>query len=279
MQPATARGDERSAASPTCPLYACVPARGPQISVSRKNGRRPSGREAASLERVPGRRRRVFEITDIGPKTQPQAGANGRENDILVLLKGYTDAAHEIGRTVDASEALENLRWICKVVDERERFRARRAEIVADRRTLPVHFLCRIHFCVKRAFSVPQARDDRPARVFTKDVAGRAAVALERVLHHFRQPFRHAAEETMSLVEDLARRIGCALAWRRSAGTVDWLAPLRRRLRRRRAVRLAVARVVVRRRHVGVLRRIRAITLRRRACAAALPRIGAVLLA
>ena len=127
-----------------------------------------------------------------------------RQGDIVPLQKGHSDPSDKIGGAVDAGKALENLRCILKVIDERHDFGAVATEIVAQRRPLPINLHRRIVFCVKRALAVSETGNEGPSAFLAENIARRIAVAAERVLDDFGQPFGDLAEEVMSGVQDLA---------------------------------------------------------------------------
>src|SRR2546430_14260213 len=66
-------------------------------------------------ERVPGRPPRVLEVADVGPQPQADAGADRRDDDMLVLLERHADAAHQIRGPVHPPEALIDLLGIAQV--------------------------------------------------------------------------------------------------------------------------------------------------------------------
>src|SRR6516165_3765315 len=57
-------------------------------------------------ERVPGRRRREFEIADIGAETNSDPGADRNHDDIVHRQRRHSQAADEVGRAVDAGKTL-----------------------------------------------------------------------------------------------------------------------------------------------------------------------------
>src|SRR3954452_23807798 len=78
----------------------------------------PTGRLPTALsERVPGRLVGIFEISDIGPESRPDAGADGCQLQPLVGLKIDSQPADHIGRPLDPDEMVENLRRCHDVVD------------------------------------------------------------------------------------------------------------------------------------------------------------------
>src|SRR5207244_8767050 len=95
--------------------------------------------ERYGSERVPGRSRRELEIADIGAQAQADAGANRNHDDAVRRQRGHSEAADEIGRTVDAGEALVDGPGGGQAVDEHHSARALAAEIPAHGRALPEH--------------------------------------------------------------------------------------------------------------------------------------------
>ena len=57
-----------------------------------------------SLKRIPGRSPRVLKIADIRAEPQTHARADRRQDDIVISLESHADAAHKIGRAVNASK-------------------------------------------------------------------------------------------------------------------------------------------------------------------------------
>src|SRR6059058_4317529 len=87
-------------------------ANGAPMSIS---SRAPEGRSFCSTsevpltapsERVPGRRRRKFQIPDIGAEAKPDARANWHHDDIVECERRHSQSSDEIGRTVNADETL-----------------------------------------------------------------------------------------------------------------------------------------------------------------------------
>src|SRR5262245_18643422 len=98
----------------------------PMISLDRWIGPRS--------ERIPGRGRRELDIADIGPETQPDAGADWNHDDPVRRERRHSEAADEIGRAVDAGKALIDRAGGGQAVDEHHRARALAAEVPTERR-------------------------------------------------------------------------------------------------------------------------------------------------
>ncbi len=65
---------------------------------------RSGNRSAAGSERIPGRARREFQITDIGTQSQPDAGADWNQHNAAGGERGHAEAADEIGRAIDPGD-------------------------------------------------------------------------------------------------------------------------------------------------------------------------------
>ena len=65
---------------------------------------------------------RIIEIANIGAEAEANASADRRQDDASALLVIGAEAANEIGRPVDAREALEKPAWVAHVINEREDF-------------------------------------------------------------------------------------------------------------------------------------------------------------
>src|SRR6185312_5626120 len=90
-------------------------------------------------ERVPGSLRRVFEIADIGPEAQAEAGTNRHQYDVVGGQRRHPEAADDVGRTVDAGESLVDRVGGGQIVDQRHGASAIASPVEADRRSLPVN--------------------------------------------------------------------------------------------------------------------------------------------
>ena len=71
-----------------------------------------------TLERVPVRALGIFQITDVGAQPGSHAGADGGESHIIVALEIYADAADQIGRTFDPSEAVVEILGAGGIIDK-----------------------------------------------------------------------------------------------------------------------------------------------------------------
>src|SRR5262245_9401959 len=114
-------------------------------------------------ERVPGRGRRELDIADISAETQPDAGADRNHDDSVRRQRRHSEAADEIGRAVDAGEALVDRAGGGQAVDEHHGARALAAEVPAERRPLPEHPQVAGILGVEDALAIAQSRDHRAA--------------------------------------------------------------------------------------------------------------------
>src|SRR5207253_8127939 len=129
-------------------------------------------------ERVPGRARRVFEIADIGAEPKPDAGADRHQHDVVGRERRHAEAADDIGRAVDADEALIDRLRRGQIVDQRHGARAVAAPVEADRRTLPVDAQVAGVLGVERTLAVTQAGDERAGPFLAEHIAvGQAPLA------------------------------------------------------------------------------------------------------
>src|SRR4029453_16584092 len=102
---------------------------------------------------------------------------------MLALQECDADAADQIGRAVDAAEALIDFLGIAQVVDEHHHLGALGTPVVANRWPLPVYASAAGILGVEDTLPVAQTGDKGPARLLAKDVAVRAPLFLEHVLH------------------------------------------------------------------------------------------------
>jgi hypothetical protein len=83
----------------------------------------PNGRQSAAVqqawrtvftprsrqsERVPSRTVGELQVAEIGPESQTDTRADWNHDDIVRGKRRHAEAANEIGRAVDAAEAIEN---------------------------------------------------------------------------------------------------------------------------------------------------------------------------
>src|SRR5215470_3232949 len=73
-------------------------------------GAAPAARtpEATKAERIPGRRRREFEIAHVGAEPHSDARADRNHDDVIHGQRRHSQAADEVSGTVDTGEALIN---------------------------------------------------------------------------------------------------------------------------------------------------------------------------
>src|SRR6516165_4058242 len=181
--------------------------------------RRPCGRPCESYrsnypsgsERVPGRRRREFEIADIGAETNSDPGADRDYDDIVHRQRRHSQAADEIGRAVDAGKTLVDRIGGRQVVDQHHRARAFAAEVEAERRPLPKDPEVAGVLGVEDAFAVTQSGDHGAAGFLSQHVAVGESKLAPRLLHDLREPPRNGAEETVTGIDDFVRGILRAL--------------------------------------------------------------------
>src|SRR6516225_3953023 len=123
-----------------------------------------AGMIRSALERVPGRRRREFEIADIGAETNSDPGADRNHDDIVHRQRRHSQAADEVGRAVDAGKTL-----VDRIGDRHRRFRSRNIAGLAERR------------CSAAAedWLEPAAAEDRPGPAVAEDWPGPAVDWLE----------------------------------------------------------------------------------------------------
>src|SRR6185295_8171951 len=101
------------------------------------------------------------QVADVGAQAEADAGPDGGERHAAGLLIVHAQAADEIGRALDAREALEDRHRVVQVVAEREDPAGVAAEVPADRRALPEHLhrLATLH--VEQAAAVAGADGQR----------------------------------------------------------------------------------------------------------------------
>ena len=120
-----------------------------------------------SLERIPGGLRREFEIPDIGTQAQAEAGADWHHNNIVRRERRHAETTNEVGRAVDAAEAIEDRLGPRQVVDQHHGARAVGAGVEPDARSLPEHAHVTGISCVQRAVAIAQAaKSESPAIVY-----------------------------------------------------------------------------------------------------------------
>src|SRR5438445_4206574 len=189
--------------SPPHPLPIVGPAAAP---AKRYRSNYPSG-----SERVAGRRRREFEIADIGAETNSDPGADRDYDDIVHRQRRHSQAADEVGRAVDACKTLVDRIGGRQIVDQHHRARAFAAEVEAERRPLPKDPEIAGVLGVEDAFAVTQPGDHRAAGFLSQHVALGQSELASRLLHDLREPPRDGAEETVTGIDDFVRGILRAL--------------------------------------------------------------------
>src|SRR5215475_16188559 len=103
----------------------------PPASLASSALRRPAHARDQS-ERMPGRRRRKFEIAHIGAEPHANARADRNHDDVIHGQRRHSQAADEVGGTVDAGEALINRIGGRQVIDQHHCARAFATEVEAD---------------------------------------------------------------------------------------------------------------------------------------------------
>src|SRR5262245_59212736 len=167
--------------------------------------------DQSGSERVPGRRRREFEIADIGAKTNSDPRADRNHDDIVHRQRRHTQAADEVGRAVDAGETLVDRVGGWQVVDQHHRARAFAAEVEAERRPLPKDPEVAGVLGVEDAFAVTQPRDHGAAGFLPQHVAVGEPKLATRLLDYLREAPRDGAEETVAGIDDFVRGVLRAL--------------------------------------------------------------------
>src|SRR5262249_8773372 len=108
-------------------------------------------------ERIPGRRRGELQVADIGAEAKADAGADRHNPNAARGRRRPPQPADEMGRAVDAAEALIDRVGARQVVDQHHGASAFAAGIEAERRALPVHTQIAGVPGIKRAFAVAQS--------------------------------------------------------------------------------------------------------------------------
>src|SRR5688500_13553805 len=152
-------------------------------------------------ERIPRRLRSELQIADVRAEPQADAGADWNHDDASRGQRRHADAADQIGRAVDAGEALVDRAGRRQAVDQHHGARAFAAHVPAQRRSRPVDAQVADVLRITRALAVAQSADERAAALLAQHVAVRLAPGGEVALHHTRETARHAAEKSMAGIE------------------------------------------------------------------------------
>src|SRR6478752_3837826 len=140
------------------------------------------GWQESSLEWVPGRSRREFEIADIGAQPQSEAGADRHQHAVVGGQRRHAEAADDVGRAVEAGEALVDRVGGGQIIDQRHGARAVATPVEAERGTLPIDAQVTGILGVERAFAVAQAGDESSGPFLTEDIAVGQAPLADRLL-------------------------------------------------------------------------------------------------
>src|ERR1043166_2220052 len=124
-----------------------TPARA-RVNLNRRGGRN----DDEISERIPRRLRGELQVADIRAETQADAGADRNHHDAVEGQRRHADAADQVGRAVDAGEALVDRARRREIVDQHHGARAFAADVPAKRRPLPVHLQVARVLGVERAF-------------------------------------------------------------------------------------------------------------------------------
>src|SRR6516165_10786900 len=176
----------------------------------------------ARLERIPRRPIGEFEVAEISPEAEADAGADRDDGDVVSHQRGHTEAADEIGGAVDTAEPLENRIGARKVVHQHHRARAVRAGIKTDSRSLPEHAQVADILRIKRAVAVAQTANKGAARFFAQNIAVWLSPATDRLFHDHGEPAGHTAKEPMAGVDQFIGRELIARLRRRGRGDGRW---------------------------------------------------------
>src|SRR6516225_752673 len=101
---------------------------------------------------------------------------------ILFAVSAMPKPANEVGRAVDAAEAIENRSGLRQVVDQHHGSRAISAGIKADARPLPEHAQISCISRIKRTVAIAEATDKGTAGLLTQDIAVRQSPLAHRFL-------------------------------------------------------------------------------------------------
>ncbi len=138
-------------------------------------------------------------------------------------------AADEIGRAVHAGKGGEDLARALQIVDEHHGLGAIPAEIVAERRALPIDLLVARVLGVEGPFAIAQPGNEGAARLLAQDIAVRLAGALEGEFDGLGETHGYATEETMAGLLDLVHgEAAMVLGLGRYIGPLARIASLRR---------------------------------------------------
>src|SRR6266436_304336 len=124
-------------------------------------------------ERVPRGTVGELQVAEIGSESQTDTRADWNHDDIVRGKCRHAEAANEVGRAVDAAEAIENRSDLRQVVDQHHGPRTISAGVEADARSLPEHAQIAGISCIKHAVAVAQAADKGTARLLAQNITVR----------------------------------------------------------------------------------------------------------
>src|SRR6516225_9924850 len=107
---------------------------------------------------------------------------------ILFAVSAMPKPANEVGRAVDAAEAIENRSGLRQVVDQHHGSRAISAGIKADARPLPEHAQISCISCIQHAVAIAEATDEGTAGLLTENIAVWQSPLAHRFLDNRRKP-------------------------------------------------------------------------------------------
>ena len=113
-------------------------------------------------ERIPGRLRREFQITDIGAQSKSNTRSDRHKDNIVSGQCSHPEAANKIGRSADAGKTLVDCLGRRQAVDQHHGPRTLTAEIPSERRALPEHPEIAGILGVEHAFAVTQTAEKAP---------------------------------------------------------------------------------------------------------------------
>jgi hypothetical protein len=113
-------------------------------------------------ERIPGRLRREFQISNIGPQPQSNTRSDWDQDNIICGQRCHPEAADKIGRSADAPESLIDRLGRRQAVDQHHSLRAVTTEIPSERRPLSEHLEIAGILGVEHSLAVAQAAKKGP---------------------------------------------------------------------------------------------------------------------
>src|SRR5215471_19336708 len=166
-----------------------------------------TGAGRVKSERVPGGRWRELQVADIGAESEAYARTNRHHDNIVRRQRGHAEPPDEIGRAIDAPEALIDRVGARQIVNEHHGAGAFAASVEANRRALPEHAQIASVAGIERALAIAQPRNERAARFLAENVAVGLSPVADRLLDDLCKPARHFPEESMAGIDEVARRV------------------------------------------------------------------------